>query len=123
MQISYLRPTKVSACRSLKFYLVSILHSGLFLQLIQYIAAVAIYRPSLVLNDVPRVGLRGEAEGRGGLARPTSIEGGSAKGPPGIPLVTVSLESPPPVGLNLEPQEAPMMLAMKISVMVKMVLR
>ena len=83
---------------------------------------MAIYRPSLVLNDVPRVGLRGEAEGRGGLARPTSIEGGSAKGPPDIPLVTVSLESPPPVGLNLEPQEAPMMVAMKISVMVKMVL-
>ena len=62
-------------------------------------------------------------QGRGGLARPTSIEGGSAKGPPGIPLVTVSLESPPPVGLNLEPQEAPVMVAMKISVMVKMVLR
>ena len=85
---------------------------------------MAIYRPSLVLNDVPRVGLRGEADwqGRGGLVRPTSIEGGSAKGPPGIPLVTVSLESPPPVGLNLEPQEAPMMVAMEISVMVKMVL-
>ena len=55
-----INPPKSLLVADLRFYLVSLQDSGLFLQLIQYIAAVAIYRPSLVLNDVPRVGLRGE---------------------------------------------------------------